>query len=157
MASDNTGSDGRITRRTLIRGATAAAAVGVAGSALAACSTTAKTTTQAPTTTLVIQPNGPTNTTGIALYQEALKPWLAKNKGVAVKLTPVQWRSNVQAILGGTASDIIWDNYAPAYMSPSGNLLLGLDKLIQRDSIDVGKWSASQINSYRTAAPDHGL
>lgn len=149
--------NGGITRRTLIRGATAAAALGVAGTALAACGTTGRTTAQHVTTTLVMQPNGPTTTTGIALYQQALEPWLQKHKGVAVKLVPVQWSANVQAILGGSASDIIWDNYAPAYMSPSGNLLLGLDKLIQRDGIDVTKWSSSQINSYRTAAPDHGL
>ena len=148
-----------ITRRTLIRGATAAAAVGLAGSALAASGPTgkAKATNQNPTILLVIQPNGPTNTTGIELYQQALQPWLKQNKGVSVKLTPVQWRSNVQEILGGTASDIIWDNYAPAYMSPNGNLLLGLDNLIKRDSVNVANWSSSQINSYRTAAPDHGL
>ncbi len=149
------GVDGpRITRRTLIRNA---AAIGLAGSALAACGPASKTTTQHASITLVLQPNGPTNPTGVELYQQALQPWLQKHKGVSVKLVAVQWRANVQAILGGTASDIIWDNYAPAYMSPNGNLLLGLDNLIQRDNIHVGDWSSAQINAYRTAAPDHGL
>ena len=127
---------------------------------LAACSAGghgATTTLQHAKIVLAWQPNGPFTSTAFALYQEALQPWYKQNPGVAVKLVGEWGSGNVQAILAGTAADVIWDNYAPAYMSPSGNLLLGLDKLIQRDGINVNDWSSSQINSYRTAAPDHGL
>ena len=155
-----TGRGTGITRRSLLRGATVAAAVGLGGSALAACSNAAKAakpTTQQAKITLLFEPNGPTNKTGLELYQQALQPWLRANPGVNVKLVP-QWGSfNVQAILGGTGADVIWDNYPPRYLAPTGNLLLPLDKLIQQDAVDVTKWSSSQINSYRTAAPDHGL
>lgn len=147
-----------ITRRQLVRGAAAVAAVGLGGAALSGCGTTAaKTTAQHYKIILTFQPNGPTTTTGIEIYQKALEPWYKANKGVEVKLVPVQWRANVDQILSGTAADVIWDNYAPAYMSASGNLLLPLDNLIKQDGLDVANWSSSQINSYRTAAPNHGL
>jgi hypothetical protein len=147
-----------VTRRSLVRGAAAAAAAGLAGSALSACGLAgAKTSLQQPKIVLTFQPNGPTTSTAVEIYQKALEPWYKQNKGVEVKPIPVQMRSNPNEILAGTASDIIWDNYPPGYISPTGNLLLPLDNLIKRDGIDVTKWSSSQINSYRTAAPDHGL
>ena len=154
--------DFHLTRRSLIRGASAAAVVGVGSAALAACGgpgNSAKGTAQNAKITLVFQPNGtiPWSTTVVSLYQTVLEPWLAQNKGVAVKLTPSLWGSNVQAILGGTASDVISDNYPPNYMSPTGNLLLKLDDYLKKDNISTTLWSTGQIDSYLQASPDHGL
>lgn len=152
----------RLTRRGLIRGASAAAVVGVGSAALAACGgpgNKATGTASNAKITLVFQPNGtiPWSTTLVSLYQTVLEPWLAQNKGVAVKLTPSLWGGNVQAILGGTASDVISDNYPPNYMSPTGNLLLKLDEYLKRDNISTTLWSTGQIDSYLQASPDHGL
>ena len=154
--------DYRLTRRSLIRGASAAAVVGIGSAALAACGgpgSQAKGTTQNAKITLILQPNGtiPWSTTLASLYQTVLEPWLAQNKGVAVKLTPTLWGGNVQAILGGTASDVISDNYPPNYMSPTGNLLLKLDEFLKKDNISTTLWSTGQIDSYLQASPDHGL
>lgn len=150
------------TRRSLIRGASAAAVVGAGSAALAACGGPAKAaqaTLQNAKITLTFQPNGtiPWSKTLESLYQMVLEPWLAQNKGVAVKLTPSLWGSNVQAILGGTASDVISDNYPPNYMSPTGNLVLKLDDFLKKDNISTTLWSTGQIDSYMQAFPDHGL
>ena len=154
--------DFRLTRRRVIRGASAVAVAGVGSAALAACGVTGKRaqgTAQHAAITLVMQPNGtiPWSTTLVELYQNMLEPWLKQNKGVAVKLIPSLWYNNPTAILGGSGSDIISDNYPPPYLSASGNLLLPLDPLLKRDNISTSAWSAGQINSYLQASPDHGL
>jgi ABC-type glycerol-3-phosphate transport system substrate-binding protein len=148
-------------RRSVLRGAAAAVAAG-AGAVLAACAAGGRrpqTSAVSTKVTLVLQPNGtlPFNRTLQAVYQQALEPFYAAHPGVEVRLAEPLWGGNVQAILEGTAADVISDNYPPPYMSPFGNLLLPLDDYLKADNIDLSRWSAGQIRSYYQAAPDGSL
>ncbi len=146
-----------LTRRASLR-AGSAVLVGAGALGLDACGpAAARPKAQHANIVLTFQPNGPLNRTTHALYQNALAPFYAAHPGVHVNLVPAQWRGNVAQIIGGAGSDVIWDNYPPAYFANNGSLLLPLDHLIRRDNIDVRAWSASQIASYRQAAPGRGL
>lgn len=107
---------------------------------------------------LTLQPSGtiPWNRTTAALYQELLAGF-EQGAGVRVSLQPTPWHGNVQAILDGTAADVIADNYPPGYMVPGGDLLLSLEPLLQRDGVAESAWPAAQLAAYRGAAPDGQL
>lgn len=140
--------NGRITRRAYLAGA---ATVSAGAALLTACGTPAAApVSRAAPIILQWRPdaNFPPNTEGA--IQEALAPWLRKNRGVQITISSTGFQQTmIASLLAGSGPDIIGDWVWGSYLTAGGKggLLLDIAPYIKRDNLNLSRlYSGGQLH-----------
>ncbi len=155
-----------LTRRGLLRGAAAVAGLSTVG-LVAGCSTLAKSaspTKKSAPVVITYAPWGQWTEIG-SDWQKYMQPAInyfqeqPANKGIQVQIVAPGGAGHFgPTIASGVSIPDVFEDWLPAYyLSPTGNLVMNLDKLMQEDGIKKTLWSPGQMNALSTESGTYFL
>ncbi len=153
--------DRRLGRRAFL---VAGAASGV-GAVLTACARTVRTSKGArpqvttPTVTLVVDYVAPFvgwPETALSEFSSMFDPWRQQHPGVLLKVLPNSpYQGNLEAMLSGTAPDIIMDRDVSTLVG--SKLLADLTPYLTKDKVDLSIFNSGQIVALSPGGHTYGL
>ena len=145
----------RVSRRTALRSVAGVAGAVAVSSLATACGPQAAAPTKVPVIfTLVWRPwynfpNG-TSASAMSLYQEGIRPWLDKHRGVRVQISTMGYQTaTIAAMLAGAGPDVFEDWVLPPYIEQ--NLVYNFEPYLRQENINTSLFPKGEMDFFYSA------